>query len=410
MTTVDWAGQTLQRLQDVLATAPLSEQLLSSGRALARRLSSPVRVTFVGPPKSGKSTLINALTGQTVIPDSADLPSYEIWYAETPHVVVTKGDGSTEKLGQSEFGRLAEFAPVFLQFYLPQEIFKRMRVLEIVTDGSPAEMAAATRWAAKRTDIAIWCSREFEDIERGYWSLFPDEQKDHGFLVLTQADRLSPELISARLDQICDEVVNEFRIIAPVAAKQAFPSQNSKPSDKDQMMKSSGLRALRSELLRHIELGRQADIDHASVFLNRFEKTTPRKVINQKGGAEKPSKILEYKDNKNPEDNAAPCQSYSAGTEYLRSQAIEMFTDIEEFGSFASKKIVERCLETANTLVDMVADEYPETDHQELAVDAATEAADVLLLMTLENTRGAAEDAVNLLLQVKRDFEVAAAA
>ena len=87
-----------------------------------------------------------------------------------------------------------------------------------------------------------------------------------------------------------------------------------------------------------------------------------------------------------------------------------MLVDIEEFGEFATGKIVDRCLETANTLIEMVANEDASTEQQELALDAATEAADVLLLMRLENTPGAAGDAVNLILQVKRDFELATAA
>ncbi|MEL6315198.1 MAG: hypothetical protein AAFQ60_14250, partial [Pseudomonadota bacterium] len=79
-----------------------------------------------------------------------------------------------------------------------------------------------------------------------------------------------------------------------------------------------------------------------------------------------------------------------------------------EFGPFATGKIVERCLETANKLVDLIADDTPVDAPSQLAHSAASDAADMLLLMTLENTADAAEDAVHLMLQVKRELDLAA--
>ena len=102
--------------------------------------------------------------------------------------------------------------------------------------------------------------------------------------------------------------------------------------------------------------------------------------------------------------------AFSDGADYLRQQAEVMLTDIEEFGGEASKVLLDRCLTAANHLVDMVADRAPASDREELATEAAIEAADTLLLMTLEASSDAAEDAVSLLLQVRRDFELAAAA
>ena len=59
-------------------------------------------------------------------------------------------------------------------------------------------------------------------------------------------------------------------------------------------------------------------------------------------------------------------------------------------------------------LVDLIADDAPSDARSQLAHNAASDAADMLLLMTLENTADAAEDAVHLMLQVKREFDMAA--
>ena len=87
-----------------------------------------------------------------------------------------------------------------------------------------------------------------------------------------------------------------------------------------------------------------------------------------------------------------------------------MLADIEEFGTGASRVLLDRCLEAANHIADLVADTHPETEEEALAAEAASEAADMLLLMTLENSDDVADDAIRLILQVKRDLDVAVAA
>jgi hypothetical protein len=393
----------LQRLSNTLNAAHLPSTFRASGNALARRLASPVRVTVLGQPKVGKSTLISALTDCGKVIDTAGLPTHEIGYADEPHVVATLNDGTRLTLDAIRIDEILATNPVFVQIFAPLEKLKHIRVLEVVTDGTPEEMIAATRWAAKRTDIAIWCSREFDQIERHIWSGFPDEKKGHGFLVLTQMDKMSAPAVSDRLNRMFDEGDAEFRIIAPVSAAQALSAKQGSGADPDRLIDASGLPALSDALFGQIELGRRADLDHATLFLERFEETTA--PVAPKSGRRVTTLTSIVKRQPETAENG-----FGAAANYLRNQANEMLTDMVEFGEFAPQKIVERCLETANTLMDMIADEDAIDDQQDLAQDAATEAADLLLLMTLENTPGAAEDAIDLMLQVKRDFELAAAA
>ncbi len=410
MTQADLVAEILQRLRNTLDTAKLSDQLHTSGQALATRLSSPVRVTFLGPPKSGKTTLINALIGQDIVPEQAELPTYEIDYGEQPKVIATTGDRSSLHLGGFDMERITAVAPVFLQIQTPVELLRRLRLMEVVTDGSPEEMLAATRWAVGRSDIFVWCSRQFSKPEGQIWAHVPEAKKDHGFLALTQADRLSSEELSTHLDRIIEAGDTEFRIIVPLAARQASLAQRAGRPGGDKLIAASGVPALLDALLGHIQLGQQSDIDHATVFLDRFEKTSSRtrsQAVVSRPGTSRLSSLAEPQ---KPKARPATASGFSEGMQYLQSQARIMLVDIEEFGEFATGKIVDRCLETANTLIEMVANEDASTEQQELALDAATEAADVLLLMRLENTPGAAGDAVNLILQVKRDFELATAA
>lgn len=385
----------LARLQTTLDQADLPDRLRQSGRALAERLSSPVRLSFLGKPAAGKTTLIRALLGSDIPALNGKAPSYELVYGPVPKTRVTFDDGTQQEVPASQLDDALAQEPMFVELEHPCPALEKLHVMEVVTDGSEAELSAAAPWAAKRSEIPIWCSRDFDASEMQIWSRVPGNRKDHAMLVLTQADTVAKDVLTARLEQAFDQDGAGFAIIAPVAARHALEADQNNRPDAEAVAKACGVTALRQEIFRRVDQGRQADLDHAEIFLSRFEKAV----------AAPPQSPVTAPDRHDP---TAPSATLKTGAEFIRKQAREMLIDIEEFGPFAPGKIVERCLETANTLVDMIADESPSGTAEALAHAAAINAADVLLLMTLENTDGAAEDAVHLMLQVKQEIEMAA--
>lgn len=394
-------AEVLTRLHATLERRAFPERLRASVAGLAKRLGAPVRLAFMGPPGSGKTTLIRALLGPGIPKIDTPLPSHEWLYSEEPHATVTLEDGTLVQLDTIDAKSILDLDPVFVTFHVPCERLRSLRVLELVTDGSDGELAAAAPWAASRCEIPVWCSRRFDDVEAKAWAQVPRGRKDHAVLALTQADRLSPDVLAATMEETDARSETGFYIIAPVAARLAAKAMDDQRGDLERILKSTGIAALRDEILRRVEQGRQQDLDHADVFLNRFEKPHARKMS-------RPLTAILGQEPRVETSAQTENQAMRESVEYLRAQANEMLTDIVEFGNFAPRKIVDRCLETANTLVDHIADDAPETDAQTIAHNAAYDAADMLLLMTLENTAGAVEDAVNLMLQVKRDFEMAA--
>lgn len=385
----------LARLQTTLDHADLPDRLRLSGRALAERLASPVRLSFLGRPEAGKTTLIRALLGSDVPALNGNAPSYELGYGPIPKARVTLEDGTHQEVTTAQLEEVLTQEPLFVEVEHPCPALEKLRVLEVVTDGSAAELSAAAPWAAERSEIPIWCSRNFDGVEKEIWSRVPANRKDHAMLVLTQADTLAKDVLAARLEQAFDRDGTGFSIIAPVAARPALEAEHAKRPNADTVAKACGIAALRQEIFRRVDQGRQADLDHAEIFLSRFENRAARP----------PSLPVRVPDGATV---GSPSPIMKTGADYVRQQARDMLIDIEEFGPFAPGKIVERCLETANTLVDMIADDAPLGAAQALAHAAALDAADILLLMTLENTDGAAEDAVNLMLQIKQEFEMAA--
>ena len=387
----------LHRLRDTLERAPLPDRLRSSGQALAERLASPVRLSFMGMPGVGKSTLIRALLGPDMQALNGGAPTYELAYGDSPGARVTLEDGTLREMDSTDIDAILALAPVFVELHTPCSQLRSVRVLELVTDGSPDELSVAAPWAARRSDIPIWCTTAFDASDAHIWSRVPADCKDHAILVLTQADTLPADELAARLDRAFDTEGTGFCLVAPVAAKHALKAQDDDSADVADVMAASGVGALRDEIFRRVHQGRQLDLDHAEIFLSRFEKPKARKLSKPRPSS-KPSEVQKQ----------ARSHVLKSGAALVQHQAQEMLIDIEEFGPFATGKIVERCLETANNLVDLIADDAPVDPRSQLAHNAASDAADMLLLMTLENTADAAEDAVHLMLQVKREFDMAA--
>ncbi|MEM7731939.1 MAG: hypothetical protein AAF280_04050 [Pseudomonadota bacterium] len=378
----------------------MPDRMRASGHMLAERLAAPVRLSFMGLPGAGKTTLIQALLGLDIPgfrPEEAALaPSLALSYGPVLRGKVTFEDETREEVPGPELTDTMQSGAIYAEISVPCERLRDLHIFELVTDGSPEEMCQAAPWASERCDIAIWCSRQFGETEADIWAQVPDGQKDHAILALTQADLLSPEQMTAWLDTAHDVANTGFSIIAPVAARRALEAQMADQKDAEWIAQACGVEALWQEILCRVDQGRQMDLAHADLFLKRFERARHRRETDLMDPP--------YWDKTGPLESRA----HNDVRRFLRQQSFEILTDIEEFGPFAQTRIMARCLDAANQVMDIIADDVPATAQQALAHGAASDAADMLLLMTLENTTSAAEDAVHLILQVQREFELAA--
>ncbi|MEO0371047.1 MAG: hypothetical protein AAF231_06290 [Pseudomonadota bacterium] len=390
----------LERLKTTLATAPLPDRLRVSGQSLADRLDAPVRLSFMGPSGIGKTTLIQALLEIHIpglMPQSGgDGPTFALAHGPHTRGFLTFDDGTNREFSEVDLPSALQQGAVYADILLPCDRLRDIRILELVTDGSASELSVAAPRAAERSEIPIWCTHQFTQEEADIWAQVSGRVKDHAILVLTQADLLNADQMAEWIESAHGMADAGFSIIAPVAAQHAYQAQKTNTRNAARIADACGINALWREILQRIDQGRQADLEHAELFLKRFERPKGRRITKP---IEVQSKVAQGIPNS---------QALAEGHAYLRQQAEQLLLDIEEFGPFAQGQIVERCLEVANHLFDLLADDVPATPAQILAHDAVSDAADMLLLMTLENTAGAADDAVHLILQLHREFEQAA--
>ena len=446
----------IDRLLGALESDALPPAATDYAKHLLNRLTQPVRISVFGAPKSGKSELINMFVGERLIPKDAKLPTTEFTWAESEAMMVTSADGTTEKFDRIDLEAVSGTNAAFLRVESPAPILKRIRLLEVVTEGSAAELESATDWAVRRTDIALWCSQDFDKTEQAVWGRVPDSLKDHAFLVVTKADVLSAhKALSAKIASLDSIVAEEFHSLFAVATLQGVRAQTEDDVD-DAMFKSSGGAALTSEVLRHAERGRRADFDSAHMFLARYQikdvpagerpaqaasiapEPAPKPVVAPKtvsrpvsepapvdvppiAPVETESAEAEPKAPKplaKPEPvstvpAAIPVENvtlFMESVHFLKRRGDGLSQTVTKLGEEASGEIVGQCINAVEHLVDTFSQDESGCEAADAFIDDLSEATDMMVLMQVEDGHAPAADAVTLLLQLRRDLEMQLAA
>ena len=451
----------VDRLKAALDGEAMPKAARDYAKHLLARLSQPVRVSVLGTPRSGKSELVNMFVGRRLIPIEAQLPTTEFVWGETEAMTVTAADGSIRRFDYIDLETLSGGSAAFLKLEIPADILRRINILEVVTNGAHEEIESAIDWAVRRTDIALWCSQTFNDLEQAVWSRVPDSLKDHAFLVLTKADVLSAEnKLSTRVAELESVVAEEFHSLFAVATLQAVRAVDGGTVD-EAMFHASGGGALTSEILRHAERGRRADFDSAHMFLARYQiRDIPRATrpantpapVSAEPVVEAPraEAVTEPKPEvadlaakpaspvaaevapapepappPEPEPVAESAPAMQIEEPALRLENTELFVNAVQFlkrrgdglaetagtlGEGATKPMVQTCVDAVEHLVDLFSQEDTGCPATDAFIDELAEASDMMVLMQVEEGDGPAADAVTLLLQLRRDMEMQLAA
>ncbi len=265
-------AQTQEALAGAVAGRNLPSDVRGRATKLLARLKTVTQVSILGQPGSGKSSVLNLLAGQDIIPDGVGLCTLKLVHGEEPRSLVTLRDGSNLTMdGTPEVTRIAKMNPVFVQLEMPLPALGKISLLEVVTSDERVEQLRAVKWAIKQTDIAIWCTQRYDASEQSLWSDVPDAIKDHAVLARTRADELSGSRSS--VEQELSRIAGaDFAHVMAISTLEAHLARSSSASIDRKKLKSSGATRLISTILRQIENGRQSAIDQAEILLHKYRK------------------------------------------------------------------------------------------------------------------------------------------
>lgn len=370
--------RTLQDLEAALAMPELPDRVARSFEALVDRLKRPVRVALIGAESGRRRRLLCSILGQAPIPPDADWPTVEMGYAERPRSSATLADGSTLTAEGLPGADLLARDPAFLRIDAPVEVLRRMTLLYLSADDEGADQAAALKWAARRTDVAVWCTRRFSPREAAIWEAAPDRIKNHAHLV----------------------VMGDEDDLAKVAKRN--------PGDFEHMVALPKPDA--SALVRCIDESIDAalgeDVDAARMLLHRFGVTA-------KAPAPAASKDAMSEAARDFRQSADRYALLSEPLLYLRRRARAIFEMLDWQDGPAeawAPEVLEQCRETADGLRDRAAG-WPDDDDDIAALrQLIHDASDMAVLLQIEGGGDQAGDAATLLYQLRCAFERALAA
>ncbi len=448
-----------QGTQNALAAAVAARKFpgdaLGFASKLLTRLEAPTRVTLMGPPKSGKTSIFNLLAGQQIIPEGL-ASTVQLVHGESEKVTVTLRDGSTlEFEGPPDMQRVGSLTPVFVKIEMDLPALKKISLLEVATVHDRVEQIRAMKWAMKQTDIAIWCSDEYNAAEQALWANVPDGLKDHAILVRAKADVLGHKR-DAMIKYLTREAGSDFAYFLAVSGHEAAQARAGQSVDKAQL-KASGAMALISTILRQIEQGRQYAVDQAEILLHKHKDAKPLAneapepvPVEAKKAEPKPEpaamepelvaepepqpepKAVEQATEPQPaeepeptpepvaaQEEAAEEEKVAPKAEPLNSEEREAFqtavTRLQDMGGELEgkdgKEVIKASIKTLDWLNEyLYEDRWPDTENFEVFRDMSQGASDLMQLLKIEGGDNSALDAITAMLQLKRGFQAKLAA
>lgn len=408
-------------LRNVIAQDGLSDALKARAQSLLDQIERPVRLAIFGLPGSGKSQIMNFLAGTDVLPKGARLPTLQLSYGAEAVAQCTLPDGTKRTLPMANMDAITTLSPVFIDATMPLPALKKISILEVNAGADMQGQRRAMAWAAKRSDMALWCTKAaFGQDEQAIWAQIPDSLQDHAFLLMTHADsEVIEEAHPGRLDHVRSLAQDHFQKVLPIGTQTAISARNPDGSVDKEMLRSSGGMAVISGILRAVESGRQIARDQADIFMRQIDftpqpvmeppKAEPPKVVAPKADAPKvvaPEPVAEVEEP--PQLDGLGPASRDACMQAVAQLSAEgtMMAEALDSAGLEDTEIVDICVDSIVWLADFLAESGDAGDQVMSQMrETAMDAADLVQLIQLETSETLANDSVSVMVQVKQELQ-----
>ncbi|WP_425100122.1 hypothetical protein [Tropicibacter sp. S64] len=383
----------LAQLQAIAALDSLPARAAARCAALIERLQTPVRVAVFGLPGSGKTAVVHALAQTAVFRPGTLTAPVLLRFASRNDLSLTYADGHNETSPVTLPVRITPEA-AFAEVALSLEPLRVMSLLCVVSDGSPADMAAGLAWAARRCDIAIWCTRDWSRAEQALWRGAPDNLKNHGFIVATGQSATVPEPPEGVPLLRCPTLSD-----APGAAL-LIPSAD----------------ALRRHLGEIIGEARAEDKDAAAWLIEKYGTLPVARPVTRTDPApvQAPVETPAHPDLCGPADPApqvVPAEARAVLSRlFHRTRQAARLVLTDGTGNVSADALLPAVQQTFDDLLDLAEDEPAFVESWPGLHTSLRDAGELTLLMGMEGGTAAGTDAAALLAQVRQDIETALAA
>ena len=390
--------QIVGQLHSVLSSGQVPRRQRDLGAEILCHLSQAVRVVVLGRPGSGKTSLINMMLGQEVVHAHNAVDIVEVVYGATAQVTALWVDGTTQTFaGHGMDGQDCREAQR-LTYEVPLDGLKTLAFCEVTQPNDLPRQQALLETALQEGQVFVWCSEGFDQTEQDIWRSVPDAIKDHSFLALTKADRqIMKGDLGAQIAVLEEIAAEEFLGLHPVATLHALKARAGGEAQ-EALWQASGGQELVSAVETQVRKGRAADLDQARALLSQLGEVVgasrtesvqtppPRPPVTAPNSADTQAELLDQ------------LQSH------LQTAAQEMLRDLDDGKIPNSEGLLTRCGSTMRELTSHLAADAGQDPGAAGLLDDAQDGEETLILLQVEQSPTAAEDAVILLLQLRKEI------
>jgi hypothetical protein len=153
------------------------------------------RFALMGEFSSGKSTLLNLLIGEDLLPTrvtATELPP--VWFSHgAPRAFWVDRQGRQHPLGFGEFAGVPRSAR-YLRVFTPAPFLQGCDVLDTPGISDPNLEEESWRFPVGQANFVLWCTpatQAWRETERSTWLSLPERLRARSVLVVTRADKLA---------------------------------------------------------------------------------------------------------------------------------------------------------------------------------------------------------------------------
>lgn len=360
------------QLENLVASAQLPARDANQCARLADVLRRPARICLLGLARGDIAQAAHGLIGGEALFGQDFPPATELHYGQELRSRATLGDGTKLEHAGWPSEDILRRDPVFLQVFLPMDRLRAMSFLVLVLDNDPRIQRPAMSWAARRSEITVWCTPSFQSADAEILEMAPERLTQHSYLLETRPNAATP--IHGSVSQFTG----------------AFALAHQDRMD---------LTPLYDRLMMDIEDARVADLDMAQLFLHRLGHLAPR-ATDAVGEDPAPTPVKATPDLR---------PMLSEPLLFLMGRAADLANQLAPFsaGEDWVVLVLSHCTETIEGLRDR-AENWP--DDARLAHSLKTtieEVCDMTMLLETEGQAEQAQDAAALLFQLRIAFEQA---
>lgn len=360
------------QLDALIASANLPAREADQCARLADTLRRPARVCLLGLATSDIARVARGFIGARDFFGEGLPPVVELHFGQKLLSKATLEDGTTLEAPGWPTEEILRRDPVFLQIALPEDRLRLMSLLVLVLQDDPGMQRPALSWAARRSEIAVWCAPAFQNADAEAVRLAPERLMQHAYLLETR-----PKAGEAKHAEVA-----HFAEVFSIA-------------DPDSM----DLAPLYDRLVADIEDARVADLDMAQLFLHRLEHFAPKDT--------EPTARNMAEASQAPAPDLCPMLSepllfLMARTGDLAEQ-LSLFSESEAWVAL----VLSHCGETIEALRHRAENWHDDVILTQSLRSTIEDIGDMIMLLEIEGEAEQAQEAAALLFQLRVAFEQA---